>query len=177
MPTGTRVGFWDLLYRYAQLPLYSPAGASCRGSGCTPRRSARRCVGSSRGAGGLGNFAGSQERTTATALAGDRDVRRNVVAKLQRRVDCTALRCGEALEIEQVVPAGLECRVLEHGGLRSGAGLLDAERCDEESRQVLRVQIAEVQNVANTSKNSMSAYVYVCFIRMPKDRMIRTAAP
>jgi hypothetical protein len=40
-----------------------------------------------------------------------------------------------------------------------------------------RVQIAEVQNVAHTSKTSMSSSVYVCFLRMPKDRMIRTAAP
>jgi hypothetical protein len=40
-----------------------------------------------------------------------------------------------------------------------------------------RVQIAEVQRVAHTSKNSMPSSAYVCFIRTPKDRMIQIAAP
>jgi hypothetical protein len=44
-------------------------------------------------------------------------------------------------------------------------------------QRVLGAQFVERQNVADTSENSMSASVYVCFLRIPKGRMIRAAAP
>ena len=49
-----------------------PAGAWRRCRSCTPGRSARRYAGSNCGAGPLGGFAGSEERTTAMTPTGDR---------------------------------------------------------------------------------------------------------
>jgi len=63
-------GIWRLLYWYAHQPLYGPlVQGAVAGLHARQKRSTMR---GSCGAGRLGGFAGSEERTAAMAPAGDR---------------------------------------------------------------------------------------------------------